>query len=60
MEVAEGVNESCVEEGVEFGAFFIGEAGVLAVFLGSGEVDLVVGDVEIAAEDDRLALFFDV
>ena len=41
---------------IETSALGIGEAGVLAVFLGPREVDFLVGDVEIAAEDDGLGL----
>ena len=56
MEVAEGVGEAGVEEAGEAFAFLIGEAGAAAVFLGAGDVDFVVGDVEVAAEDDGFLL----
>ena len=36
--------------------FFIGEAGVLAVRLRVLEVDFLVGDVEVSADDDRFFL----
>jgi len=56
VEVAEGVGEAGVEEAGEAFAFLIGEAGAAAVFLGAGDVDFVVGDVEVAAEDDGFLL----
>ena len=35
-------------------ALLIGKAGVFAVGLGVGKVDLLVGNIEIATENDRL------
>ena len=52
MEVAEGVGEAGTEEIGEALALLIGEAGAHAVGFGAGEVDFLVGDVEIATEDD--------
>ena len=52
--MAEGVDEAALQKFGEASAFLIGEAGGLAVFFGAGEVDLVVRDVEVAAENDGL------
>ena len=57
MEMAEGVDEAGGEDVVEAGAFFVGESGAFSVLFGPGEVDLAVGDVEIAGKDDGLGLF---
>jgi hypothetical protein len=53
--VAEGVDEARVEDAGEALALVAGEARRAAVGLRTGDVDLFVSDVQIAAEDDRLA-----
>ena len=52
IEGAEDVEESGFQQGGEASAFLVGEAGVEAVGAGVGEVDFLMGDVEIAAEED--------
>ena len=56
VEQAKAVNKSSLHNGVESGAFLIGEARVPAVALRVGQVDFLMSDIEIAAEDDRFAL----
>ena len=56
MEQAKAINKSSLHNGVESGAFLIGEARVPAVALRVGQVDFLMSDIEIAAEDDRFAL----
>ena len=52
VEGAEDIEEAGVEEGGEAIAFLLGEAWVEAVGAGVGEVDFLMGDVEVAAEED--------
>lgn len=52
VELAEGVDEAGVEEGIELVAFFVGEAGVSAVSGGVFEVNFLVSDVEVSDCDD--------
>jgi len=56
LEVAERVDEAGGQQAVEARALLVGEAGVAAVGAGVGQVDLPVRDVQVAAEDHRLAL----
>ncbi len=55
IKVAEGVDEPAVEQLGKARALLVGEPGGPTVFPWAREVDLVVGDVEVAAEDDGLA-----
>ena len=57
LELAEGVEKACLDERLEAGAFLRGESVRADVLFGPREVDLLVGDVEVAAEYHRLALF---
>ena len=59
MEVAEGVDEAGVDEVGEACAFFGREACASVVSFGAGEVDLLVGDIEITAGDDGLSFGFE-
>lgn len=52
MEGAEGVEEVVLEEVVDSLAFFGGEASVFGVLLGAGEVDGLMGDIEVTAGND--------
>ena len=52
MECAECVGKAAGEECGEFSALFVGETWVLVVGLGIFEVYLLMGHVEVAAEDD--------
>lgn len=55
VEASEDVDEAGVEDLVEAGAFFVGEAGAAAVGVGAGDVDFLVGDIEVAGEEDWFA-----
>ena len=57
VEVSEDVDEAGVEDLVEAGAFFVGEAWAAAVGVWAGDIDFLVGDVEVAGEEDWFALF---
>ncbi len=57
VEVSEDVDEASVEDLVEAGAFFVGEAGAAAVGVWASDVDFLVGDVEVAGEEDGFAFF---
>lgn len=48
----EGIDEACVKELGETGAFLVGEARGIAIGFGACQVDFLVCDVEVAAEDD--------
>lgn len=54
MEVAEGVYEAASEKLCHLAPLLVGEAGVVVVGLRVLEVDLLVCDIQVAAEDDRL------
>ena len=56
MEETEGIGEAFVQKGIHFSALFICEACILMVRSGIGKVDVFMGDIEVAAEDDRLFL----
>ena len=49
---AEGVGESSVKQGGHLGALFISEARVFSVGFWVFEVDFVMGNIEVAAEDE--------
>ena len=53
---AEGVGEACPQQGRHLPPLFIRKAGVAAVGLGVLQVDLPVGNVQIAAKHDGLLL----
>ena len=55
VEVTERVGETCVEQLLELGTLLVGEACVLAVALRVLQVDFLMGDVHVAADDDGLA-----
>ena len=57
FELAKGIDKSGVHQGGEAGALFVGEAGVLAVCLWAREVNLLVRDVKVAAENHWLVVF---
>ena len=52
VEGAEGVDEAAAEQLAELRALLVGEAGIAAVGLRVFQVYLLVGHVEVAAEDD--------
>ena len=52
--MAVGVDEACFDDGIEAGAFFIGETGVLSVLFRAREIDFLVSDIEVATEEDGL------
>ncbi len=54
VELAEHVDDVGVDVVVEAGSLLVGEAGVFAVGLGVGQVDLLVGAVEVAADEHGL------
>ena len=54
VEGAVGVEEAGGEEFLEFAALFVGEAGVVVVRLRVFEVDVLMRDVEVAAEKNGL------
>ena len=53
-ERAEAVGEAGVDDFIEIGPFFIGESGVSPIRRRICQIDLRVGDIEIAAENDWL------
>ena len=56
LEVAERVHEARADKIAEARALLIGEAGVAHVLLRPRQIDFLVGDVEIAAEEHGLFL----
>ena len=54
VEVPEGVGESGVQKIGEFAPLFVGESGVFPVGLGVFQIDLLMGDVQVPAEDHGL------
>src|SRR6266511_5650860 len=57
LKLPERVDETSLHERRESRAFLGGEAVVLHIVLRTGEIDLGVRDVQVAAEDDGLLLF---
>ena len=53
MQQAERIGKSGFQQLREPGAFFVGEPGGETVVLGPRDVDLLMGHVQIAAENDR-------
>ena len=53
VEMPEGIDESGLDEFGELAALLVAEPGIVAVLLRSGQVDLFVGHIQIAAEDER-------
>lgn len=53
---AEAIDESCREHGVESGPFLVAEACAVVVCLRAGEIDFLMGDIEVAAKDNRFGL----
>ena len=53
IKVAEGICETFHEEFTHFAAFFISEACVAAIAFRIFNVDFLMGDVDIAAQNDR-------
>ena len=56
VEHPEAVYEAGVQEVLEALALLVGEAGLALVGLGVGEVDLLVGNIQVAADRDGLLL----
>lgn len=52
IQIPEGVYESVVEQGGKTPAFLIRETGILMIGFGVGEVDFLMGAIEVAADDD--------
>ena len=57
VEASEDVDEAGVEDLVEAGAFFVGEAWAAAVGVWAGDIDFLVGDIEVAGDEDGFAFF---
>ena len=57
FEFAEGVDVIGGDDIGESGAFFVGESGVSTVGGGACEVDFLVCDIEVAAEEDGFVHF---
>ena len=55
--MAIGVDKAGLEDIVEVGTLLVGESGAVAILLGTGEVNFLMGDVEITAEDNGFGLF---
>ena len=53
VEVAKAVDKAGLDDGIETGALFFGKASVLPIRLWVGEIDFGMGDVEVAAKDNR-------
>ena len=53
MEVAESIDEPVGDHFAELGAFLVRKARVLAVCFPILQVDVLVGNVEVAADDNR-------
>ena len=51
--MAKAVDKAGLDDGVETGALFFGKARVLSIRLWVGEIDFGMGDVEVAAKDNR-------
>ena len=56
IQVAEGVDKSGIEQLRHLLPFFVRETGIAAVGAGILNVDLLMGDVQVAADDNRFAL----
>jgi hypothetical protein len=56
IDLTEGVEEAGLEQAGEFRAFLIGESRISAVGRRMLQVDFLVGDVQVAAQDDGLLL----
>ena len=54
MQAAEGIGKAAGEKLRHLGPFLIGKAGIFAVGLGVFDVDLLMGNIQIAAVDDGL------
>ena len=52
--MAEGVYKTLGCNFIKIGALLIGKTCAVAVLLGTCQVDLLMGDIEIATKDDRL------
>ena len=51
--MAKAVDKAGLDDGVETGALFFGKARVLSIRLWVGEIDFGMGDIEVAAKDNR-------
>ena len=56
--MAEGVGKAAFKEKRKFSPFLVRKAGIPAVGLWVFEVNLVVGNIEVTAEDDGLGLVY--
>ena len=54
VEVAEGIDEACIQKLLQLAALFVSEACIAAVGLGVLQVNLLVRYIEVAADDDGL------
>jgi hypothetical protein len=57
VKMAEGVDESAVDEFLKTRTLFVGKPGISTITPGIGKVDFLVRHVQIAANDDRLGFF---
>ena len=56
MKLAEGVDKTGLEMLTEGGPLFVCKAGVVAIAPRIGKVDLLVGDIQVAAENHRFCI----
>ena len=52
----EGVHKACLQQLREAGAFLVRKACILTIAFGIGQVDLRMGYIQVAADDDGLFL----
>ena len=50
--MAKAVNKAGLDDGIETSSLFLGKTSVPSIRLWVGEVDFVMGDVEVAAKDN--------
>ena len=60
--MSECVDKACINNGIKASTLLVGKACILSVGFGIGQVDFGVGNIQVAAEYDRLLDFklFDV
>ena len=54
IEIAEAVNKAAAQKLSHFRPLFIGKAGIFPVGFGIFQINLLMGNIQIAADDDRL------
>ena len=56
LEDAKGVDETRIDQSIEKARSLGAESGVFDIFFGTGQVDFLVGYIEVSAEKNRLLL----